>query len=199
MHSPHRRAFKIENKNQRASFCICPKGSYTLEAAVVIPLLAAYLATLLFFFSIIEIQSAIDEALIYAGRKVAVESCVVDSEEVLFLSTEGYLLYALRENTLVEQYVKHGAYGIYLWRSEFDEEEIFLRAEYEILLPISWFGIEKISLSSENIFRKWMGANPLEENANEVYVTETGEVYHNNLYCRSIHLSIKTSTLQLVP
>ncbi len=196
MHSPHRRAFKIQT--QRASFCTCRKGSYTLEAAVVIPLLAAYLATVLFFFTVLEIQVAVEEAVIFAGRKTAVESSIVDSEEALFLSAEGYLLYAVKDNSLIKHHVKHGALGIHLWKSDFSGEEIVLRAEYEVLLPFSWFGIGKITLSSENTFRKWIGENSSEIKADEVYVTPTGEVYHNNLNCRSIHLSIKTGSIQEV-
>ena len=196
MHSPHRRALKSYNKNQRASFCICFKGSYTLEAAVVIPLLAGYLVTVLFFFSILEIQFAVDEALIYAGKKTAVESSLVDSEELLFLSAEGYLQYTLAENTLIERFVKHGSLGIRLWKSEFSGEEIILRAEYEVMLPISFFEIGKIRMSSQNSFRKWIGNSTTDIAVDEVYVTQTGTVYHNSLSCRSIDLSIETGLIQ---
>ena len=44
------------------------KGSYTIEAAVVIPLAAGFLVSMLFFFRIIQVQASVDEALIFAGR-----------------------------------------------------------------------------------------------------------------------------------
>ena len=119
VHFPHRRALKLFIPTQRASFCTCEKASYTLEAAVVIPLVAAYLVTLLFFFSIIEIQCEVDEALLYAGRKTAAESSVVDSNEVLFASAKAYLIYALQDSMQVERHVKHGAFGVGLWQSSF--------------------------------------------------------------------------------
>ena len=196
MHSPHRRTLEKYDKNQRASFCTCLKGSYTIEAAVVIPLLAAYLGILLFFFSILEIQYSVDQALMYAGRKIAVESSIVESEELLFLSAEGYFQYALEENALIERFVKNGRLGILLWNSEFQGEEIVLRAEYEVLPPFSLFELGKIKLSSQNTFRKWIGDTSYETEADMVYVTQTGEVYHNTLTCRSIDLSIETGVIQ---
>ena len=197
--SPHKRALKIPKQIQRASFCICWKGSYTLEAAVVIPLLAAYLVTMLSFFTILKIQCEVDEALMYAGRKTAVESSIVDSEEALLLSAEAYLLYALRENPLIEKNIEHGVWGIALWKSEFWDEEIVLRAEYVVKLPISCLGIDEITLSSQNSFRKWVGDRPLEQEGDFVYVTAHGTVYHANLSCRSINLSVQDTTIGMIP
>lgn len=196
--SPHKRTCFISNLIQRASFCTCQKGSYTLEAAVVIPLLAAYLVTILSFFSILEIQCEVDEALLYAGRKTAVESSIVDSEEALFLSAEAYLLYALRENTLIENQVKHGALGITLWRSEFDGKDILLQAEYVVKLPISFLGIGEIELSSQNYFRKWTGNKSKKEAGNYVYVALHGEVYHADLSCRAINLSVQATSIESI-
>ena len=203
LRSPHRRTKDIRMRIQRASFCICMKGSYTLEVAVVIPLMAAYLVTLLFFFSILEIQCKVDEALLYAGRKTAVESSVVSSEEALLLSAETYLLYALKDDKLVEKYIEHGCIGVQLWNSDFGKEIIVLRADYVVKLPISLWGIGEIKLYSQNMFRKWTGDRLLEENENYadenyVYVTTFGEVYHKDLNCRSIHLSIQSTSIESI-
>ncbi|MBQ8518851.1 MAG: hypothetical protein IJ455_04480 [Agathobacter sp.] len=164
-----------------------------------IPLLAAYLVTMLSFFTILEIQCEVDEALLYAGRKTAVESSIVDSEEALFLSAEAYLLYALGDNSLIEKNIKHGAWGIALWKSEFGDEEIILRAEYVVKLPFSCLGIGEIKLSSQNYFRKWVGDRPMEEEGDYVYVTTYGTVYHVNLSCRSINLSVQDTTIDRIP
>ena len=195
--SPHRRTIQIPNVFRRASFYTCTKASYTLEAAVVIPILAAYLVMLLSFFSILEVQCEVDEALLYAGRKTAVESSMVDEEALLFLSSKAYMLYALEDSSLVKKYIKDGAWGIHLWQSKFVGEDIVLRAEYEVELPIPFLGIDSISLSSQNRFRKWNGDRRLEEEGEGeyVFVTPSGEVYHAEVTCRSIHLSVKPASL----
>lgn len=197
--SPHRRVKNILNLIQRASFCTCLKGSYTLEAAIIIPLIAGYLVTLLSFFYILEIQCAVDEALLYAGRKTAVESCVVKSEEALFLSAEAYMLYALQEQPLINRYLQHGIWGVHLWRSDFYGEEIVLRADYTVRLPISFGEIGKIRLSSQNCFQKWSHDTEEEERETSVYITKYGEVYHAELTCRTLQLSVKSSTIEKIP
>lgn len=194
---PHKRRRKIiYNPIQRASLCTCQKGSYTLEAAVVIPLLAMYLVTILYFFVIFHLQCDVDEALLYAGRKTAVESSVVESEELLFLSAEAYLLYALQENSLVERWIENGALGIRLWKSSFYGEEIYLQADYTVKLPISLWGIGTLDLTSQNRFQKWVGDNPIEEeDGNYVYISRNGEVYHEDMACRSIQRSVKETSI----
>lgn len=196
--SPQRRIYIIPQQNQRASFCIWHRGSYTLEAAVVIPLLAGYLVTLLFFFQIIQIQCAIDEALLYAGRKTAVESTIVDSEEALLVSAEGFLLDALKDNTLVEKRVAHGLLGIGLWDSQFNGEEIVLKAQYSVKLPIHFWGIGQVELTSQNSFRKWNGENATATSDEMVYITPEGEVYHSELSCRSLKRVVKIASLKEV-
>ena len=193
--SLHRRMQKIPNPIQRASFCICQKGSYTLEAVMVIPLMARYLVTLLYFFLILNIQCAVDEALLFAGRKTAVESSVVESEEMLFLSAEAYMLYALQDNLLVERYLENGMWGIELWKSNFGGEEIILQAEYTVSLPFSFGSLSELHLTSQNRFRKWSNGRLGEETEDYVYVTPYGEVYHMNLDCRSIRISVKSATI----
>ena len=193
--SLHRRMQKIPSKNQRASFCTCQKGAYTLEAAIVIPLIAMYLVTVLSFFPILKIQCAVDEALLYAGRKTAVESSVAEAEELLFLSAEAYMLYALQDNLLIEKYVKNGVWGIELWKSIFYGEEIILQAEYTISLPFSFGKLGEIRLTSQNRFRKWSNGKLEEDFEDCVYVTPNGKVYHANLNCRSIRISVKSATI----
>ena len=48
------------------------KASFTLEAAVVIPLVTGFFVVLLMFFRILQIQTQVQEALVMAGRKTAV-------------------------------------------------------------------------------------------------------------------------------
>ena len=199
MQSPQNSMHKILIQCQRASFCTCKKASYTLEAAVVIPLLAGYLVTILFFFTILDIQCAVDEALFFAGRKTAVESSVVDSEEVLFLSAEAYMCYALKDNSQIQKYVPHGVLGISLFDSRISGEYIWLKADYVVELPISFLGINRVNLSSQNCFRKWTGDRQMEDAGEYVYVTKTGQVYHASLSCRVIDLSIQSASLGVIP
>lgn len=174
------------------SLYTCHKASLTVEAVIVIPLMVSFLVIFLFFFRVLQVQVAVEEALMYAGRQVAVESSVVSSEEMLFVSAEARMLAALSETPEVDEYVENGILGISLLQSEFDGREILLRAEYTIPVPVGFFGLKDIELVSENRFQKWIGNSIDNENGDGVYVTKNSEVYHSSLSCRVLDLSVKT-------
>ena len=176
--------------SQETSLCTFPKGSFTVEAAVVIPIAAFFLVSILFFLRIIQVQAVVDEALFYAGRKVAAESSITDSETALFLSAELYFLQIIEEYECIEDYVQYGSLGISLLNSDFSGEDILLRAEYGMKFPFSFFRFGKIYLWQQNSFKKWTGEGTVSV-GNYVYISPSGEVYHASSDCRSIRLSVK--------
>lgn len=178
------------NNCKGTSFYICHKASLTVEAAVVVPVMIGFLACVLFFFRVLSVQVSVEEALMYAGRKVAVESCIINSPEAMFLSTEVYLLEALEESDIVSQHVIMGKYGIRMYESEFSGKEIILRAEYDVRLPVRLFAIDRLHLSSANRFEKWQGVRMGEVSNQWVYITPSGRAYHKDLSCRTLDLSI---------
>ena len=177
--------------NRETSLCICQKASYTVEAVVIIPLMAAFFASILFCFRILQIQVTVEEALVYAGRKTAVESSVVASEDVLLASAKGYFLYALKDNLVVEEYVRGGVLGIFLLGSDCDEEVLTLRASYEVTMPIAFWKIGRIPLYSTNSFQKWNGDQNIVSEEEWVYITDNGTVYHTALSCQTLDLSLR--------
>lgn len=182
-------------KLQETSFCIYQQASLTVEAAVIYPLAAGFLLSILFFFRVLFVQAAVEEALVYAGRAVAVESSLVDDEAALFLSAEGLFKYALCQETHIEKFVMGGVLGVSLLGSDTSGKEIKLQADYMIRWPIQFFGVKGIWLTSKNSFVKWKG--DLYEGEDEekwVYVTKTGTVYHKNTSCRSLDLNIRKSS-----
>ncbi len=192
-HSPQAYMKKYKSQIKETSFCTCQKASLTVEAAVVMPLMASLFVTILFFFRIIQVQAVVEEALLYAGRKTAVESSVVKEEIILYASAKAFLLYALKDEPVVEQYVEQGSLGVILLGSDFGDENIVLRAHYQVKLPVSLFGIDSVWLWNRSSFRKWGGgSSEEEENSGEyVYVTQTGEVYHKTNSCQAIRISVK--------
>ena len=138
-------------------------------------------------------QYAVEEALVYAGRKTAVESSVIESQELLLASAKGYFLYALGDNEVIDNYVYGGKWGILLWESKFEEEQICLRANYEMRLPVDIWGIGSIWLYNQNVFNKWNGdmLSSNEETGNYVYITQNGTVYHRTPSCRILDINIR--------
>lgn len=193
--SPRTRSYKLKQLSIGTSFCTCKQATLTVEAAIVIPLTAGFLATILFLFRVLQVQAFVDEAVMYAGRKTAVESSFITSEEALFVSAEAFLLVALEENEVVEQYVENGVLGISLFASEFREKEFTLRANYSVTLPIGFFGVIKIPLYSQNLFQKWTGDGYVNEGETWVYITQYGTAYHASGECQALELSVQETTL----
>ena len=198
--SPQAHMQKTQSRNKETSFCICHKASLTMEATIVIPVAASFLIMILFFFRIIQVQAVVEEALIYAGRKTAVESSILDSELVQFASAEAFLLYALKDEPVITSYVDNGSVGVVLLGSEFEGNRIVLQANYRVKFPITIFGIDGIALWNRNVFRKWVGDMPVSDTEGEVwvYVTPNGEVYHATASCRALKRNIHQEYLKIV-
>lgn len=177
---------------KEASLCIFQKASLSVEAAVVIPLVCAFYVTILFLFHVLSIQVRVEEALYYAGRKVAVESTVVTDEVLQFASAQAILAWELGEDKRIERYVEGGALGVTLLGSKFQEDRVELVATYRVKFPLSFMGIEDIGLWNRGSFQKWVGDLPKEE-AGEVvvYITPNGSVYHRLESCRALTIRVK--------
>lgn len=94
------------------------KGSYTLEAAVIIPVAAVFFLTLLFFFRVLQIQTEVQEALNYASRKTACEASAVSSQTGLLVSAEAYFRKELGTYSLPEKYIRGGKHAITMAKSD---------------------------------------------------------------------------------
>ena len=171
--------------------CTCHRGSYTLEAAVILPLLAAFFAFILFFFRVLQVQTGVQEALIYAGRQTACEACAVDSQTVLFASAESYFQKELRQYPEIGNYVSGGGPGISLLQSDLSGSYVELQADYYIKLPFNFFSVDGIPIIQAYKSRKWIGDRADEVPEDYVYVTEHGNVYHCSRACHYLDLSIR--------
>ena len=180
----------INTYSKETSFIFCRKASLTVEASIVVPFMIGFLAIILFFFRIIQVQSLVEEALIYTGKKIAVESSIVSSQEMLFIAAESHLLKAAKDME-IEDYIEGGLLGISLWGSDFEGDTITLKATYHMKLPVSFFDIRTIKLCSKNCFQKWVGNENNQEDTNYVYITPNGTVYHASTSCRVLDLSVK--------
>lgn len=171
-----------------ARFC----GSYTLEAAVVLPLLAGFFLSLLFFFRVLQVQTQVQEALFYAGRKTACEASVTDSQIALRATAEAYFRKELGQYGTAKKFVAGGTAGVSLLKSEFSDREIVLYADYQVRLPVNFFTVKGVRVSQSSRNRKWTGDADKGSEEDYVYVTEHGSVYHCQRTCPYLDLSIQT-------
>lgn len=178
--------------NKEALLCTRPKGSYTVEAAVILPLVAAFLSFFLFFFRVMQVEYRVQEALVYAGRQTAAYSGDSTSGAVSLALAVGYFQKEIADDEYIDEFVQNGNLGIVVTAPNTDEGYLYLRATYKVKFPIGYFSFNGIGLTAETRHRIWSGST-LAKTASEdpvVYYTETGTVYHTTLSCTYLNLSI---------
>lgn len=172
--------------------CTFKKGSYTLEAAVIFPLVTAFFVSILFFFRVLQIGTSVQCALTYAGRMTAVEASSVNESAMLLLSAEGFFRSKISSDENIKDYVSGGNYGVSLLSSDVSGDDIKLTAKYWVKLPVDFFNVKGISIIQTSCSRKWTGKSSTPSNPDiYVYYTESGSVYHMTTSCSYIDLSIR--------
>ncbi len=194
---PGKYAFLSQKETPR---CPCFHGSFTLEAAVILPLLACFFVSVLFFFRVMQIEIIVQKTLDDTGRKLAVYLAEKEGEFGL-LEAEALFLKELAGKDLPERYIENGRFGILLLSSQFDEQEVALEATYRIKLPVQMFTINGLFVRQKAVCRKWNGWKPAGaegDDAEWVYITETGRAYHREDTCSYLDLSIRSVKPELL-
>jgi hypothetical protein len=169
------------------------KASITLEAAIVVPLVAGFLAMLLFWFRVLEVETEVYEALAYASRQTAAVGRLSDSEAAELAMAEGFFLSKLSKAETAGNYLSSAQKAVMLVGSKLDGDYVDLIADYRIGLPIGFFSVRNIHIRQESKSRKWTGSASDGTDDVYVYVTETGTVYHLTKECKYLDLSIQTA------
>jgi len=188
--------------------CICRKGSFTVEAAIILPLLACFFASVLFYFQIMQVQISVQGALESTGRKLALLSSIELEDKTEKMKETTYLALAktfvyseLKSCDEVRKYVNGGALGISLVASEIGGDNISLEANYGMKFPVNLLGKHLFWINQKTYFRKWIGWHRKDiQNPGTVwvYVTPHGEVYHQRRSCPYLALSIHEVKLAYV-
>lgn len=74
-----------DDSSQKMPSCTCLKASYTLEAAVIFPLVAGFFVFILFFFRVVQVESQVKAALYYSSRMSALASSANDAAVVTLM------------------------------------------------------------------------------------------------------------------
>lgn len=191
----------------------CRKGSFTVEAALLLPVLACFFSLILFFFQIMQIQLSVQSALEKTGRNLALmavwekEDMEIENEDTV--ETASYLALAkasmcleLQKDNNIKRFVKGGAMGISLLSSEMGGDYIFLNANYQVKFPLDILGKQSFLVTQKACFRKWTGWHVIDTMNQKdivVYLTMYGEVYHMRKSCPYLVLSIQKVKKLYVP
>lgn len=201
----YNRYFKYPFYQKETPRCICLSGVLTLEAAVIIPLLASFFVSILFFFRIMQVQLVVQKALDDTGRKMAVYMSIGEekwSQATGITLSKALLSKELKGNRIVEKYVDGSSLGISLAESELEGDHVDLFAVYHIRFPVRLLNRMDIRVVQRVKSRKWTGWHIGGQNGEDdiwVFITETGTVYHTMETCTHLTLSITSVEIQKIP
>lgn len=194
----HRKAIVLPGNNIMHSHKEAPRrihfsGGLTVEATIILPLLAYFFVCILFFFRIMQVQIVIQDAINCTGRKMAL--CQNENIEADTVIAKGLFIGEVKDTALIEKYVEGGMWGVSFVESQFDEEQIHINVKYRISLPIRLFWSVEFDMQQRADCRRWNGWHyGADDEVSDVwvYVTETGEVYHMAETCSHLTLSIRS-------
>ena len=184
-----------DKKSVNALQYACLRGSLTVEAALVMPILVVAVSLILSLFLLLDIQIQMSEACHYAAGTMAA-SCIHEEEPE---TTLGYL----RARQLLQIYQNEHRRGRWsgidevrnmsLAGSQFHGDYIRICVSYNLKLPFSFGRWKSIPVTQQVVYRKWIGELEQKSEAENdfVYVTPYGRVYHRSIGCRYLDLTVR--------
>ncbi len=163
-------------------------GSLTVEASLLLPVFLFATLSVIYMNKFLLYQEQVQWALTRIGREASLEyaiseKCVIPDQ--LYLTAKAKL------------YLKDAGVTVSLLRSKFDEDdqELHLVADYQMSIPFPLICQKRFMFSQRSISRAFVGVETrggtVEEKDEEiVYITRTGRVYHSNLSCAYLKLSV---------
>ena len=175
------------------------KGSLTVEAALVLPLFLSALLLLSGLFGLLETYEQIDMALCQTARQLGAYSRSSDGIHLL----EAYQIFETELAAADPDTgdITGGRAGIILTLSEEDGGWFTLNTYYNIRLPGFLLAKKGILLTDGISFRCFTGLDRSGggdgdgDGSQQVYLAETGTVYHTHADCTYLKLSIKTVSM----
>lgn len=170
------------------------KGSLTLEAALVVPIFFFSMLCMVYLFEMIAIQTAVETALHSVGKEIAKEAYV--SPIISPHGIKQHLIQNIGEDRLERSMVSGGVNGLdcNASTSNWNTGEIQLVVRYQLELPILMFRIPAVSREETLRVKGWTGYVSGSGNLSSeevVYITDYGLVYHKDMYCTYLELSIQ--------
>lgn len=179
------------------------EAAMTVEAAVVLPIFLFFLLNLSCAVELIRLHGNLQLALWETGSRLAVYGYALEDSEVASLFTwlyiRGQVTEYAGEEYLDSSPLKNGSDSLVMWESDIfsSEDELNITVTYAVSPWSSLAGFSSFRMANRYYAHIWNGygipENP-EESQQEldiVYITENGEVYHEDRNCTHLKLSVR--------
>lgn len=192
-----RHLFRKEKSNRVAyppkalSHAFLP-GSFTLEAALALPVFLFLMVIILYLFCMMQVQYIVGNSLDAAVAEISLMGRVSEKEAENLVKASFYKELAVQGCPISK--IEHGLAGFSWKGTTVDAGYIDAFLTYRLPIPIRFFGKKSMELSDGCRMHRWTGN--LEGMAGTgggewVYLTPTQNVYHASRECSHLKLSIQ--------
>lgn len=166
------------------------KGSYTVEAALVLPLFLFAAVTVLSFCRILQVEWGVQTAMHEVVRGAALAGAAFEPSEVVLAGTARAKIIS---DGVPVKYIWGDIVGISFASSSVTEDDITMVARYRInpLVPLP--GYKGFRIENRVYARRFTGFHPGTAGTEEtyVYITPYGKAYHKDLRCSYLEPDIR--------
>ncbi len=184
---------------KRASTCTSKKqwklnGSITIEVALTLPLFFIAVVSLIYMLEIMTIQCKIRGGMHAVGRQISQEICGVPM--IIINKVETDIGEIIGTSRLDRSLIIGGSSGLDCNESYVSTITgiIDIKVKYRVQLPFPAFEMCRLSFVEHIKIKGWTGyvKNTMGEREDQnVYITDTGMVFHKDYHCTHLQLSIK--------
>ena len=205
---------KVLPSKEMPIYASLKKASYTIEAAIIMPLFITLMVFGMLSFRVLQVESGMQRAINNASRTMAVtlgsvankgesdrdvdttndEPTITGelSEGALEFATLGLVGVEVYKQKVPVKYIDLGVAGINLLDTNVEGNYIDIKASYTMTFPVGLLGNLSFDVNQRARTRKWVDYDKAENTVDSsyVYVTEHGEAYHSNYYCTYLNPSV---------
>lgn len=184
-----------ENPTQKErTSTFASRGSMTLEAALVVPIFFFAMLALVYLLEMMSIRMTVHHALHSVGREIA--QAAYTSPMISAYGIKQHMIQNIGKERLDKSIIVGGAEGLDCSqsRSDWNTAVITLSVSYNLEIPVLMFRIPLDRQEDEVKVKGWTGyaAGEVGDQDREVvYVTDHGLVYHKDLSCTYLALSVR--------
>lgn len=175
------------------------KASYSLEAALVMPLFIYAMIAIIFMMRVIGVQHGVKTAIDDTAKLVSVCGGNFDGHqatEPTSLSVAAVATAKIAANKTPVDFVTLGIAGFNFLNTEVTDKDITIVVKYYMKIPLAPdFGHKGFLITQRAHAKRFTGfhiEDEKDETEDYVYVTKYGEAYHEDLNCAYLKLSIRS-------
>ncbi len=200
-----RMSLRFLPKNERFQV----NAGMTLEAALVLPIFLFFILNMFSVMEMLRLYGNVAWAMNTVGGKVSLYGYLQEEPETdvdlgmlgdvafTYLYFKGEMLDVLGEDYVNSSPMAGGTEGIWFSKSKIMEEDLLeIVAVYEMEVPFKLGPLGKVRVYNSYKSRAWTGYDVAQ--GKQVYIMETGEVYHLSAECPYVDLSIQKVSFNLV-